>query len=499
MQKRFAAIWFRYLLTDRYTIREPALRDKPFVLASPERGRMIVRAANMRAEKKGIVTGMVVADARAVLPTLQVMDEVSGMSDKLLSALAKWSIRYTPVVAVDPPDGLILDVSGCAHLWGGEEAYIKDILTRLKKAGYEVHAAIADTAGTAWAISRYGEKGGIVEPGRQAEALFSLPPAALRLEQPVLQRLDKLGLTNIRSFMNMPRQALRRRFGQQLLTRLDQALGVEIEPIEPVIPIEPFQERLPLFDPVRTATGIEIAIQKLLEALCVRLVKEGKGLRVAVLKCFRVDGKLEQVQISTNRPTRNSIHLFKLFELKIASIEPDLGIELFVMEAPVIEDVSPEQEKLWNMSGSYNNVAVAELLDAIAGKIGAQGIRRYLPDEHYLPERSVRLAASLEEEPAIAWRTDLPRPIHLLSKPEPIQVTVPIPDYPPMNFEYKGKLHKVSKADGPERIEQEWWLQAGLYRDYYCVEDEDGSRYWLFRSGSYDKHEPKWFVHGFFA
>ena len=263
--------------------------------------------------------------------------------------------------------------------------------------------------------------------------------------------------------------------------------------------MELYQERLPCLEPIVTATGIEIALQRLLETLCHRLQKEEKGLRKACFKCYRVDDKIETIEIGTNRPSHNTSHLFKLFQHKIAGIEPALGIELFILEAPKVEGVSTRQEKLWERDCGLDNIKLSELLDRLAARIGANHIHRYLPDEHYWPERSFKLAASLDEKPATTWRVDTPRPLQLLKRPEQIEVTAPIPDYPPMLFRYKGKLHKVTKADGPERIEQEWWLQQGQHRDYYCVEDEEGHRYWLFRSGHYTDESYQWFIHGFFA
>ena len=496
---RYIAIWFRHLKTDRMIRRQPELKNMPFVIAAPERGRMIIKAANTAAQAKGIDTDMVVADCRAILPTLQVFDDKPGEAVKLLNALAEWCLRYTPIVSIDEPDGLILDVSGCPHLWGGEKPYLKDIITKLKGFGYDIRLAIADTAGAAWAVSRFGNVSPIVEPCNQLEALMLLPPAALRLEASIVERLKKLGLYQIQSFINMPRKALRRRFGESILTRLDQALGQEYEVIQPIQPVEPYQERLPCLEPIRTATGIEIALNKLLEMLCTRLAKEEKGLRKCILKCYRIDGIIQQIEIGTSRPSRNVAHLFKLFDLKIVTIEPALGIEVFTVEATIVEDISAVQDALWNFTEGGNGTAIGELLDRIAGKLGLDTVHRYLPDEHYWPERSVKVASSLSETPQTAWRTDLPRPIHLLPVPETIEVTVPIPDYPPMLFRYKGELHNVSKADGPERIEQEWWQANGLYRDYYCVEDEKGGRYWLFRLGSYETGDPKWFIHGFFA
>ncbi|MVT42889.1 DNA polymerase Y family protein [Chitinophaga oryziterrae] len=498
MSRRFITIWFRHLVTDRIMLRKPELKGLPFVVAVQERGRKVITAASAAAQALGIDYGMVVADARATLPSLQVFDEDPQLAEKLLHALAIWCLRYTPEIAVDPPDGLILDVSGCAYLWGGERPYLKEIVTKLRSAGYDVRAAIADTIGTAWAVSHYGQVSPIVEPGALLDALLPLPPAALRLEQPILERMHKLGLYRINSFISMPRLTLRRRFGQLLLDRLDQALGRSQEIIELIRPVELYQERLPCLEPIRTATGIEIALRRLLEVLCLRLQREQKGLRAAVFKGFRIDGNIQQIEIGTNRPTRNVEHLFKLFELKISTITPALGIEVFILEAPVVEDLSQVQDSLWN-TGAGHQAGVANLLDRLAGRLGMGAIRRYLPDEHYWPERSFRLAASLEEKPAADWRLDRPRPICLLSKPELIEVTAPIPDYPPMLFIYKGKIHKVIKADGPERIEREWWLENGLHRDYYAVEDEQGARYWIFRLGHYDEHKPEWFIHGVFA
>ncbi len=498
MHRRFLAIWFRHLTTDWWVRKHPELKDTAFLLAAPERGRMIVKAVSSAAQAKGIYANMVVADCRTIFPALQVFDHIPGLERKLLQALAEWCIRYTPVAAVDMPDGLMLDISGCAHLWGGEHAYLKDILNRLRAYGYDVRAAIADTIGAAWGIARYGKITAIITPGTQATALMPLPPHALRLDAAIIARLEKLGLYQVQCFMNMPRSALRRRFGQQLLSRLDQALGQEIEVLEPVCPIIPYQERLPVLEPICTATGIEIALKKMLDKLCTRFTEEGIGLRTCVFKGYRIDGNIQQIQVGTTRPSSNAAHLFKLFELKIPILEPGLGFELFILEATKIEDIPITQDALWNES-AHDDVIVSELLDKITGKVGADTIRRYLPAEHYWPERSVTIAASIQDKPAADWRTDIPRPIHILYKPEPIEVSVPIPDYPPMLFIYKGKLHHVSKADGPERIEQEWWIEEGLYRDYYCVEDDKGNRYWLFRSGHYNSREPKWFMHGFFA
>jgi protein ImuB len=500
MQKRFMYIWFRHLTTDWLTLRKPELKDKPFVFGIPDHGRLVITATNPLAEKQGITVGMVAADAKAIYSELEVVDEIPDLPAKLLKGIGEWCIRYSPIISVDLHNGLVLDISGCTHLWGGERKYLTEIVTRLRSKGYDVRASIADTIGTAWAIARFGKVTPIIEYGEQSSAILDLPPAALRLDSVILEKLQKLGFRSISSFISIQRSVLRRRFGTGLLLRLDQALGNVEEYIDPIVPIEAYQERLPCLEPIRTATGIEIALQRLLEMLCKRLHKEGKGVRTATFKGYRIDGNLVQIGIGTNRATHNINHLFKLFELKISTIEPALGIELFVLEASKVEDVSLDQEALWiEERNGLDNLNVAELLDRLASKVGANTIHRYLPEEHYWPERSIKQVASLQDKANTTWRNDRPRPVKLLPYPQRIDVTAPIPDYPPMLFRYKGIVHHIKKADGPERIEREWWLDTGEHRDYYTVEDEEGKRYWLFRSGHYSGEQSQWFIHGFFA
>jgi protein ImuB len=499
MVKRFVSIWFRHLNTDWFTLRQPRLKNVPFVLRASAHGRMIITATNMAAEMKGLSIGMALADARVIIADLEVLDDKPDLADTLLHRIAEWCIRFTPVVAVDLPDGLLLDVTGCSHLWGGDSSYVFDIVKKLNAAGYDVRAAMADTIGAAWGIARFGKEPLVSIRGQHIDALMCLPAEALRLEADTVERLHKLGLHQVRQFITMPRSSLRRRFGQHFIMRLDMALGQEIETINPVKPIEPYQERLPCLEPIVTATGIEIALRQLLETLCIRLRQEQKGLRKAIFKGYRVDGKIEQVDIGTHRPSYNVHHLLKLFEMKLPTIEPALGIELFILEAPKVEDHLPLQEKMWEGSGGLEDTRLSELIDRLASKLGMQAVHRYVPDEHYWPERSFKPALSLQEKPATTWRTDKPRPVQLLHLPERIEVTAPIPDYPPMLFRYKGEVHQVVRADGPERIEQEWWLQQGQHRDYYRVEDEEGHRYWLFRLGHYHDKTYQWFIHGFFA
>ncbi|MGM9478121.1 Y-family DNA polymerase [Pedobacter sp. GSP4] len=498
MAKRYMSIWFPFLLTDWMLIRRPEWKTSALVCAGNNHGRMIVVAANPIANAQGIQRGMPLADARAIARQLEVFDEKTGRAEKLLEGLARWAIRYTPLTAVHT-DGILLDISGCAHLWGGEECYLKHILDRLQSSGYCVKAAIAGTIGAAWAMARYGKGTEIIPPYQQYTHLLSLPPASLRIPEEVSEKLHKLGLNKIERFIQMPRSVLRRRFGGILLNRISQAMGDEPEEFSPVVIIPEFEERLPCLEPIRTSTAIEIAIHKLLENICQKLKKEGLGIRKAALIAYRIDGKTITSSIGTNRPSDNPRHLLKLFALNISSMAPGMGIELFSLTAEKTESISHQQEKIWAGQTGLENQQLAEFLDRVVGKVGKNTIHRYLPRADYWPERALKQAKDLQEATPVSFHNPLNRPIRLLSRPERIEVTAPIPDYPPMLFIYQGERHSIKKADGPERLERAWWLEGGEHRDYYTVEDEKGNRYWLFRSGHYAAEKSAWYIHGFFA
>ncbi|RVT97326.1 DNA polymerase Y family protein [Mucilaginibacter limnophilus] len=489
MPKRFAAIWFRYLLTDQLAIRRPSLREKPVAIVTLDHGRKVIVALNAKAIRSGLQTGMTVADAQVLLGDLQIFDDKPGRNLKLLKGLAEWCLRYTPLVAIDPPDGLLLDVTGCTHLKGGEKAYLTEIYQRLKDIGYDVRPAIADTIGAAWGVSRCASNGLLVTAGQHRNALMPLPPSALRLPTPLLLKLHELGLYQISSFIHMPKSVLRRRFGKDLVLRLYQALGQEAEFLFPLKEPVPYTERLDCLEPVKTRPAIEIALQDLLERLCKRLHSEGLGMRKATLTWYRVDGKSGHITIGTNHATHRSPHLFKLFFIHLDEVAPGLGIELFTLDADATEPLSNKQSDLWAGKPWADSEQVAELLDRIASR---GEIRHYLPDEHYWPERSSK-TDSISAQPQNDWREDKPRPIQLLEPPEPVEAMALTPDYPPKQFIHRGTRHVIVGADGPERIENEWWIDTNTQRDYFIVEDEQGRRYWIFRTTD------RWFLHGYFA
>lgn len=494
--RRIVSLWLPRLPTDARARCAPGLRDRPVAAILAERGRLAVVAVNRAAEEAGVLPGMTLADARAILgggePGLTVFDAEPLTDARLLERIAAWCTRYTPWTAPDGPDGVVLDITGCAHLFGGEEALVADLRARLARAGFESRAALADTPAAAWGLARFG-----------AHALASLPIAALRLPPATVDGLAAVGLRRIGDLHALPRATLAARFGRAVLRRLDQALGRLDEPVSPRLPVPPHGVRLAFPEPIATAEPIARAVRHLLDALCAGLEKSGEGARRLLLEAHRVDRRLEDppqtLAIGTSRPVRDAAALMRLFAQKLDRIEPGPGIEVLALAATEAGPLGAVQKALDGAVADESELG--ELVDRLGNRLGERAVLRLVPRESWLPERSVAPAPALFGAANTSlWPADRPRPVRLLAPPEPIEAVARVPDDPPVMFRWRGALHRVRFADGPERIEAEWWRRTGDPRDYYRVEDADGRRFWVFRQGLYRPDvKAQWFLHGFFG
>lgn len=501
MQRRFVFIRFCYLLTDWTIRRRPELGGKALVLAASRGGQRVIAAVNALAESTGVYNEMPLADARALAPQLTVLDFDETRARKILAAMAEWCIRYTPLVTIDPARGLWLDMTGGAHLFGGETSLIGDINLKFKSLGYQVRVAAADTAGGAWALAYHARTGPIAAPGSLRRRLAPLPVECLRLRDGEAGRLASLGLRKVEHIINLPRGPLSRRLGKHVLLRLDQALGMAEEALTPFRIPPVLEARAHAPDGVMVQSGLIVTLKRLIDQLCEKLAEGGNGLREGRFQVFRFDGQVETVGISTSGPSKSSKHLFKLFEEKALKINLGFGAESFVLSALHIEPVSGAQDGLQGLGMAEDTShLLPELVDRLRQKLGDAHIYRFHPYESHLPERAAQRAAPLAALTGAAWPLDRARPVLLLPHPAPIEVVAPVPDYPPMMFRYKGSLHRIRHAEGPERIEAEWWRRKSELRDYYRLEDENGKRYWIFRLGHYRHQAPsRWFLHGFFG
>jgi protein ImuB len=458
------------------------------------------------------------AEARARAPDLIALADDPAGAASSLATLADWCGGYSPWTAIDGRDGIWLDLTGAVPLFPSEAALAADLLGRLRQRGFACRAAIADTPGAAWALARHGmgAEGAdmmavIAPPGGQRLALATLPVTALRLAPELVQELRRLGLRRIEQLYRLPRAPLAPRFGTIVAERLDQALGLIQEPISPRRPPAPRQVRQACAEPLISAEALTQATRNLIEALCRQLAAEGLGARRLSLSCYRVDCRVERVRIGTSRPSRDPAHLLRLIAPEIATIAPELGIELLRLEALEVERLGPEQLDLTGTPAVSDprlagDARLAPLIDRLANRLGADQVLRLAPVASHVPERACCAVPALAAPPLLGrWpETGRPRPLRLLMPPDPIEVMAPVPDDPPLTFRWHRILHRVVHAEGPERIAAEWWRDPAVteddIRDYYRVEDASGSRFWLYRRGFYrPEASPRWFLHGFFG
>jgi len=350
----------------------------------------------------------------------------------------------------------------------------------------------------------------VVPPGVQSQAIAALPVAALRLPAETVIALERLGLRRIEALYPLPRAPLARRFGALLCRRLDQALGRIDEPLSPRQPAEPWRLQLAFAEPIARREDIAAGLECLLRALCRRLAEETKGARRLALALYRVDGTLERIAIGTSHPAREVKHLARLFAEKIEAVDPGLGIDLMVLTAPVVEPLEAAQASLIPSANDKPPAALAALVDRLVNRLGFPAVRCLVPVASHLPERAQRPVGALaplcaaDSRESGSWPAGRPRPLRLFVRPQPVDAIAPVPDDPPLLFRWREALHRVRRADGPERITNEWWRggtpAAAEARDYYRVEDEAGRRFWLYREGLYQPDRPpRWFLHGLFG
>lgn len=497
---------------------------------------MRLSALNQAARKAGLHKGQTLTDARAILPKLDCHEDDEAADAALLEALADWCERYTPLLSVDTINGLpglMLDITGCAHLFKGEEALRLDLISRLTAHGFVSNIAIASTPGAAWGIARYGDPAAdrIIVPGAERDHVAPLPLEALRIDPKSVEELKQVGLKTIGCIMDLPRGPLALRFGRTLLRRLDQALGREEETISPRMTVAELVSERQFVDPISLQDDISRSILSLADNLKPMLEKRALGARVLVLKLFRVDGERRMLSVVTANPEREPTHIEQLFQDRLASLhsplEAGFGFDLIRLEIATSEPMLHQQADFVAkvpMEDSYN-----ALINRLGARLGTDRVQRFTVNDTHIPERSfgvlpsirtsslqhnsgqknrhrnvkVQTALSLTEvEDKDALDTQLTRPILLLNQPEPVDVIAEIPEGLPQRFRWRKVLYEVAASEGPERIACEWWRDGrqALTRDYFKTEDREGRRFWLFRQGLYEREPgyPHWYMHGLF-
>ncbi|WP_425304960.1 Y-family DNA polymerase [Bradyrhizobium erythrophlei] len=492
--------------------------DELSIVVARQNNMLRISALNDAATHVGLAVDLPLANARAICPDVQVHDADEVADADALNAIAEWCDRFTPLVALDLPHGLFLDISGCAHLFGGEAAMMNLVCSVLTAQGFRVSGAIAGTAVCARTLTRHVH-GRIVRDGEEAEAVRLLPISALGADMAVVTGLRRAGLKTIGEVADRGRHEITARFGARFTALLEQALGHSDAPISPRKPLPDYIVEKRFAEPVATEAVISATLSGLAGTLVAAMGKQGKGARQLEARFFRTDGAVRTITVDTGQPVTRGEVIDRLFRERLEALsdplDPGFGFDLIRLTASRTEIVVQEQRDL--DAHVHDQDEVSALIDRIAARIGGKRVVVHLPQDTHIPERAVLKAPAqhhLLEAAQSTWPARVAgepplRPLRLFERPEQIKVIAEVPDGPPARFVWRRATHAVVRVEGPERVAMEWWRagSAVLTRDYFRVEDEEGLRFWVYRDGLFEEIEqqegkavlPNWFMHGLFA
>jgi protein ImuB len=547
INRRILSLWFPRLSAERFLRQRRDVLPQPFAVVGDRGGAQVLISLTPLAEAAGLRLDQPLRDAAAMCPGLLTRAENASADAMFLTALRRWAGKFSPWVAEEAPAALLVDLTGCAHLFGGEAGLLAQAEADCAELGLTVRAGIADTAGAAWALARFAgqgtsalrsgdavdqearatrsravkrrgwERGGaapalpgitapqgvIAPPGRLRDILAPLPLAALRLEGGAIEGLARLGLRRVEDIAGLPRAALARRFGTGVLRRLDQAFGLEPEPITPAAAPLHFAVRMTLPEPIGLLADIQAGIDRLLPVLCERLRARGRGARRVRLQAFRADGGVAAAEVTLARATDAAEAIRRLLELKLDSIDAGFGIDRLRLMALETEPLQPRQHlgPVGGVASVAEDAGLADLIGRLGVRLGPEQVTRLSPADSHLPDRAWQmLTAAWAEGSDQPWPDPpAPRPL-VLSGLEP--VTAPDDPMPPASFRWRRQEMRLRTAAGPERILPEWWFDHPEWRsgprDYWRVEVDGGDRLWLcYAHGG--GIGGGWFCHGRFA
>ena len=470
---------------------------------------LYVQALNLRAQRQGLFRGQPLANARAMMQRLTVLPADEKADAELLDAIADWCDRFTPFVTLDAPDGLLLDITGAAHLFGGEARMLELVRAKILEQGFSVQAAIAGTSFAARALARFAP-GHIAAPGGEAAAMAPLPIAALDCGEGKLRALKRAGLKTIGDVATRGRTELGARLGAAFITKLDVMLGAQEKPLSPRRPQPDLCAERNFAEPVATADVIAQNLHGLAQSVSDILIRQGKGARLLEAVFFRADGKVIRLTVKTGAPLRDADVMLRLLNQKLEGLadplDPGFGFDLIRLEALLWEETQSRDASL--DADENAGWQINFLLDRLSARFGESRVQRFVAQDTHIPEaQSVTVPAQERDftQPWIAKRRDDDpplRPLRLLERPEEINVPASeVPEGAPLRFRWRRAEFNIARAEGPERIGMEWWRRPGLTRDYFRVETQDGQRFWLYRDGLFRQTGlmTRWYLQGIFA
>jgi protein ImuB len=504
------ALWLPRLPTDRLIRKSCARSDAPLVVSQKANNALIVHALEARAQKLGLYKGQPLANARAMVEKLTIVPANEKADAALLDGIADWCDRFTPLVSLDAPDGLFLDITGAAHLFGGEAKMLAAVIASIARQGFAVQGAIAGTTLAAHALARYAP-GTLTIPGGEAQAVAPLPITALECDDKALRALRHAGLKTVGMVAGRLHSELSERLGAGFVTRLKVLLGSEEKPLQPRRALPDLMAEQHFAEPIVTEEAIAASLLHLAQHLNDILEREGRGARMLEAVFFRADGKVTRIAVRTGEPLRDPKVILRLLRQKLDALadplDPGFGFDLIRLEALLAEETRPATISFDSNENARRQIGF--LVDRLAARFGDARVQRFVPQDTHIPEAAAVAVPAQDRDfdqqnwPLKRLAGDPPRrPLRLLEKPEEISVPASaFPDGPPARFRWRRAQFQVARAEGPERIAMEWWKSRGLTRDYFRVETRDGQRFWLYRDGLYQQNglSPRWYMQGLFA
>jgi protein ImuB len=542
--RRFLSLWLPRLATDRARRLNGVDKRAPLAAVAKTNNAERLVCVDAEAARLGLTVGLSLADARARHPNLVAVEAQPMEEARLLERLCDWCSRFTPLAALDGRDGLMLDISGVAHLFGGEEALIEDCRARLAAQGFTVAAGVGGNPRAAWALARFSQVKIASDPLSDkafAKLFHDLPLAALGLDDKTVADLARAGLRRIGDIALRPRAPIAARFGPMPIARLDALKGLERSSIAPRFRPPDFCAERRFASPVQTFQAIEATLCKLADDLVVMLERQAKGARRIELELYRVDGDVRRIRVGASRPLNEARAIVRLIAERLASrdeepIDAGYGVDLMRLACLAAEPLAPSQAELERAHEAERARALTELLDRLSARLGARAVTRRELIEAHLPEQAEAAAPATlgqarmrgqsrhceecsdeaiqknQERSSISGslrfarddgsKAAPARPLRLFVRPEPIEALAEVPDGPPLRFRWRRVLHDIAAIEGPERIAAPWWRRVGApTRDYFRAEDSQGRRFWLYREGLWGREtaQAKWFVHGVFG
>jgi protein ImuB len=498
------------LSTDRLIRKRGAPFDAPLVISQKANNALYVHALDAAAQALGLYKGQPLANARAMVERLAILPADEKADAALLEGIADWCDRFTPLVSLDAPDGLFLDITGAAHLFGGEAAMLETVTRLIARQGFAVRGAIAGTSLAAHALARHASTT-IISPGGEAQAVAVLPITALECDDRTLRALRHAGLKTVGMVASRLGSELSERLGVGFVTRLKVMLGASDQPLQPRRALPDLMAEQRFAEPIVTEETIAASLFRLAQHLGAILEREGRGARVLEAAFFRADGKVERIAVRTGEALRDPNVMLRLLRQRLDALadplDPGFGFDLIRLEALLAEETKPATISFDSNENARRQIGF--LVDRLAARFGDARVQRFVLQDTHIPEaESAAVPAQDDDFGEQDWRRkrlpgDPPRrPLRLLEKPEEVSVPLSeVPDGPPVRLRWRRVEFQIARAEGPERIAMEWWRREGLTRDYFRVETRDGQRFWLYRDGLYRQNgfAPRWYLQGLFA